>query len=214
MKENRNAGFTLMEMLIAMMISLIIISGVGTFLVTATKNYQATDKQVNLQLEAQDVANAISDRILESNNVYYDPQSDDKYIRIYYGLEKGSADAKSSRQDILWLTKDKNSKNAYNLYLFTCNGKSDYEDAYNAHSKAKLLAEYVTDIELRIDNKTMGSTSVDREYYKNILKNRKNPVIQIVVSMDSELPGGSKKVGCTYTVNVGAAPRNEIVGLE
>lgn len=209
MKENRNAGFTLVEMLIAMLISLIIISGVGIFMVTATRNYQATDKQVDLQLEAQDVANAISDRILEANNVYYDPKSDDIYIRIYYGLESGNADKKASKQDILWFDKSEST-----LYLFPCNGTSDYDDAYNAHSKAKLLAENVSDIQLCIGNYTMGTNNVDKEYYKNIQKNKKNPVIQIVVEMKSIMVSGGSKDRYTYKVNVGAAPRSEIVGLE
>lgn len=210
MKENRNAGFTLVEMLIAMFISLIIISGVGTFLVTATKTYQATDEQVDLQLEAQDVANAISDRILEANNVYFDPQSDDTYIRIYYELKRGSANRKSAKQDILWFDKDES-----NLYLFICNGTSDYNDAYNTHSKAKLLAENVSDIQLCIDGFTMGQNNEDqKEYYKNIQKNKKNPVIQVVVGMKSAMVDSSGKERYTYKVNVGAAPRSEIVGLE
>lgn len=211
MKENRNAGFTLLEMLIAMMISLIIISGVGAFLVAATKSYHSTDKQVDLQLEAQDLTNAISDRIQEANNVYYDPQSKDTYIRIYYELKPDSADHKAVKQDILWFDKDNSL-----LYLFVCEGKSDYEDAYNptAHTKKKLLAEHVSDIRLKIGNSVMGENGTEKEYYKNLQKNRKNTVLQIEVKMTSDKPFGGAAKGYDYTVNVGVAPRNEIVGLK
>ena len=71
MREKRNAGFTLVELLVAMLMSLILITGVGQFMAASTNNYQAVDKQVNLQVEAQSVINSISDMILEANNVAY-----------------------------------------------------------------------------------------------------------------------------------------------
>ena len=108
MREKRNAGFTLVELLVAMLMSLILITGVGQFMAASTNNYQAVDKQVNLQVEAQSVINSISDMILEANNVaYVTNSSGDKYFIIYYNLGETLStgdvvDKTTAKQNIIW----------------------------------------------------------------------------------------------------------------
>lgn len=144
-KKNRNAGFTLVELLIAMLMTLIIVSSVGQFMATTSRTYQILDNQVNLQVEAQCTINMIADMILEGNNVVFDQPNN--MLRIYKNL--GSKDAsgnlvdyRTAEQNIIWF--DQSSEN---MYLFICNSAADYTDAY-AHVNGKLMAEGIDDFKV------------------------------------------------------------------
>ena len=83
-KQNQNAGFTLLELLIAMLMTLIIVTTIGQFMATTSRTYQILDNQINLQTEVQCTTNMIADMILEGNNVVFDKTN--KMLRIYKNL--------------------------------------------------------------------------------------------------------------------------------
>lgn len=220
MKENRNAGFTLMEVLIAMMMSLIIISGVSQFLSVSSNNYQAIDKQVNMQVEAQSVINAITDMVLEANNVAFKEYKGEKYFIIYYNLgetlNNGSiADKSTAEQKIIWLDEDKNE-----LYLFNCNeertgNSSEYSDALNGHANAQLFAEGVHSVNYSLATISGKDPTLTADGLDASSAIQSNPSIKIEVELWSKVTSKStKENGYTYKASNIVAPRNEIVAIQ
>lgn len=213
MREKRNAGFTLVELLVAMLMSLILITGVGQFMAASTNNYQAVDKQVNLQVEAQSVINSISDMILEANNVaYVTNSSGDKYFIIYYNLGETLStgdvvDKTTAKQNIIWLDTSDNK-----LYLFTCNSKADYDDAMGAKTKKMLFAEGVHSIKYAIATAT-GDTALNAKGL-DASATQSTPMVKVDVELWSKVTLQSKKAdGYTYEASNTIAPRNEIVAI-
>ncbi|MCI8407811.1 MAG: prepilin-type N-terminal cleavage/methylation domain-containing protein [Lachnospiraceae bacterium] len=143
-KKNQNAGFTLVELLIAMMITLIIITAVGQFMSATSRTYQIMNNQVDLQMEAQCTINMIADMVLEGNNVVFD--KDENMLRIYKNLgtldsSGNPVDYRSAEQNIIWFDKDGDIEEG-NMYLFVCKDISDYTKALAHDSgEAKLMAE-------------------------------------------------------------------------
>lgn len=217
MKENRNAGFTLIEILIAMMMSLIIITGVSQFLSVSSNNYQAIDKQVNMQVEAQSVVNAITDMILEANNVAY--RADKKCLIIYYNLGETLSDGtiankRTAEQKIIWLD-EKNSK----LYLFNCNEKrngnsDDYVDAMGSRSNAQLFAEGIHSVKYTIPTASGTGNSLSTDGLTASATTQTSPSVKIEVELWSKITSNStKEDGYTYKASNIVAPRNEIVAI-
>lgn len=213
MKEKKNAGFTLVELLVAMLMSLILITGVGQFMAASTNNYQAVDKQVNLQMEAQSVINSISDMVLEANNVAFVTASDgEKYFIIYYNLgEKSSTggvmDKTTAKQNIIWLDSSE-----HKLYLFTCNSKDDYNDAMGPKANKMLFAEGVHNIQYAIATAT-GNTTLNAKGL-DASATQSAPMVKIDVELWSKVTSNSKKEdGYIYKASDTVAPRNEIVAI-
>lgn len=71
MKRN-NKGFTLLELVISMAISLIIFGTITAFMGQSTRNYRRSNDEISLQLEAQLILNQLNELIMESNNVKFD----------------------------------------------------------------------------------------------------------------------------------------------
>ena len=237
MRKNRHAGFSLVEMLIAMLMSMIIILGVAQFLVTSTTNYEAADKQVDLQMEAQSTLNCITDMILESNNVLYEKKSTgsgapDTYIYIYENLgmdvqTKGAdgntytvtATKKTAKQKILWFDSDEEE-----VYLFICDSVADYEDAIGSHSNKNLLAEGVTDMTLFFGGVEMKSGDDYAKHLKdvsyglredNTVDSVKNEALEVRISLHSPMTATSaNKDVYTYEAKDAVAPRSEVVSLQ
>ena len=212
MKENRTAGFTLVEMLVAMMISMIVITGVAQFMVSGTTQYQAVDKQVNLQMEAQSVVNAITDMIMEGNNVALRKIDGQKYFSIYYNLDKNDAtiNFRTAKQKVIWLDTSTNK-----MYLMECNSGSEFDTATNGNSPAsgdtfkQLLAEGVADMEYTLANATeLTADGVAAG------TNGGNTTIGVKISLQSKVTAQSEKEdGYTYIAQDAVAMRNEIVRL-
>lgn len=213
MKENRNAGFSLVELLVAMAISLIIITGVGQFMVTSSNHYEAVDNQVKLQMEAQSVINCITDMILEANNVAYETDGQDTYCYIYANLGEvlsngKKADRETAEQRILWLNKKEKK-----LYLFHCYNKSDVEKAEGTHEGKQLMAEGIESISLALEG--VGE--------KNVLdvdgvakpNSEKKPLIYVEIALASKVLKSAKKNSYQfeYIASDSVTMRNQIVPL-
>lgn len=213
MKKNRNSGFTIVELLVAMSISLIIITGVGQFMVTSSNHYEAVDNQVKLQMEAQSVINCITDMILEANNVAY--QSDDQgaYCFIYANLgEKISDDSVADRytaeQRIVWLNKKEKK-----IYLFHCYNKDDYDKAMKSHEGKQLMAEGIENLTLAIEN-VDGNTALGMD---GVVRpsSEKKPLVHVEVELASKVlkSADDKSYKFEYTASDSVAIRNQIVPL-
>lgn len=152
-KANRKAGFTLMELLIAMMVTLIIVTAVGQFMTAATRTYQILNNQVDLQMEAQCTINMIADMVLEGNNVVFDKSKN--MLRIYknLGTEDASGtpvDYRTAEQNIIWFDEKGDLHEKGNMYLFVCNSGSDFDKALTHDSStAKLMAEGIDSFDVK-----------------------------------------------------------------
>lgn len=206
-KKNRNAGFTLVELLIAMLMTLIIVSSVGQFMATTSRTYQILDNQVNLQVEAQCTINMIADMILEGNNVVFDQPNN--MLRIYKNL--GSQDAsgnlvdyRTAEQNIIWF--DESSEN---MYLFICKSGTDYDNAVYAHKDGKLMAEGIDEF------KVLCSTVNDLS--NGLTKTRDLPqqhCLTVSVTLKTKAAyDSSNDDDFTYTAVDNIYPRNEIIEL-
>ena len=63
---NDNKGTSLVELVIAMMISAIIILMIMFFLSNASRSFQRTNNDVNIQMEAQTIINQLSNLVMEA----------------------------------------------------------------------------------------------------------------------------------------------------
>lgn len=217
MKENRTAGFTLLEMMIAMGISMIVILGVSQFLVTSTTTFRAVDTQVSVQMDVQDALNTISDMVMEGNNIACRNQgtSDECYI-VYYNLGQTDSTGKlynyeSADQRIFWLD-----KTSCNLYLTHISGKtgSDYLDAIQgSHAGKQLLAEGVESFFISYNEKdnnnkykTLAESGIDAANTTD-----KNPVMHIEMQFKSEKINRKKKTdGFGYLAQQNVVIRNRL----
>lgn len=85
---NENKGFTLLELVIAIAISILVVGSIASFLCISTGHYRRTEEEINLQMEAQLILNQLEKLMLEAENVKFDSatgtlrikQSDALYI--------------------------------------------------------------------------------------------------------------------------------------
>lgn len=92
MKENK--GFSLLELVIAMAVSMLVIGSIASFMYFCTSNYRRTSEETVLMQEAQTIRNQLENLILEADNVKYDPAADTLKIQqkdTYYiiSLDRG-----------------------------------------------------------------------------------------------------------------------------
>lgn len=212
-KANRKAGFTLMEVLIAMMVTLIIVTAVGQFMTAATRTYQILNNQVDLQMEAQCTINMIADMVLEGNNVAFDKSRN--MLRIYKNLgtevSGTPVDYRTAEQNIIWFDKDGDIQKG-NMYLFVCKNASDFDQALlHDSSKARLMAEGIDSFDVKgvITQNLENGLEVDNK------RNAAQPDgITVSVKLKTKaVYDSSKDDDFTYEAVDTIFPRNEIVAL-
>lgn len=202
-KQNRNAGFTLLELLIAMLMTLIIVTTIGQFMATTSRTYQILDNQINLQTEAQCTTNMIADMILEGNNVVFDKTN--KMLRIYKNLGTKNSEGdlvnyRTAEQDIIWY----NEKD-HNMYLFICKSGTDYDNAY-AHKDGKLMAEGIYDFDV--------TCPTAKDLSKGLSAGRgltQQHCINVSITLNAKSSEYSPNEQFTYKAVESISPRNEIV---
>lgn len=74
-----NKGVTLLELMVAVAISVIVIASIAYFMERSTKNYKNANEEITLQMEAQTILNQLNDLIMEAYNVKYV----DQVLKIY-----------------------------------------------------------------------------------------------------------------------------------
>lgn len=84
MKAN-NKGFTLIELIISVSISIILLGTVASLLWQSSNYYRRSNEEVALQMEAQTILNQLKELIGEADNVEYDSSSDPSLLSIQQG---------------------------------------------------------------------------------------------------------------------------------
>ncbi len=74
-------GFTIVELIIAMAVSMIVIGSIASFLYYCSGNYRRTNEEITLQMEAQSIQNQLENLILEAENVKFEPATDTLRIK-------------------------------------------------------------------------------------------------------------------------------------
>lgn len=211
-KKNRKAGFTLVELLVAMMITLIIVTAVGQFMAATSRNYQILNNQVDLQMEAQCTINMIADMILEGNNVVFD--QDKNMLHIYKNL--GSTDStgtpvdyRSAEQNIIWF--NGGSGGDGNMYLFVCDSATAYDNAL-AHVDGKLMAEGIDSFQVTASDGRSLAKGLSPDDDRNKLQKES---VTVSVKLKTKATSDSNNDDdFTYEAVDTISPRNEIVKVE
>lgn len=208
MQEKKNAGFTLMELLIAMAIAMIVITGVSQFMVTSTKQYQAVDTQINVQMDAQDALNTICDMVMQGNNVARYKKGNYMFYCVYYDLgeQDSSGNLKTyetAEQRIFYLDGEQ-------IYMIHTSNGSEYSDAMSTQSKRQLLAEGVKSFSITLPSS--NNNNITKEGFSAASTN--NASLQVHISFETDaIKSGASSPKVEYNASQLVAIRNEIVDI-
>lgn len=146
-----NKGFTLLELIIGMTVSVVVIAAITIFLSSGSKYYTAANAEISLQTEAQILYNQIGDRIARSNHVAAGGDT----IVLYSIGEPGDADYYEKKRTELYLDRTE-----AKLYLTAYNAPGD-----ETLAEKKLLGEYVKDLSVVPEEKEgRVSLTLDMEW--------------------------------------------------
>ena len=205
-KEKKNAGFTLIEVLIAMGIAMIVIAGVSQFMLAATRQYQAVDTQVNVQMDAQDALNTICDMVMQGNNIARYKHGKYTYFCVYYDLGEydSSGNLKTyatAEQRMFYLDGDE-------IYMIHTKDGTEYNDAMSSQSNRQLLAEGVKNFNI--------TTSSGSNIGKSGLSASKleSSTVNVNISFETaKIKSGASSTKATYDASQLVAIRNSIVDI-
>lgn len=198
-----NQGFTLMEMLLCVLLSCIVISAIGNFMVAAIKQYNHADREINLQIEAQTVVNQLGKMIKEADNVKYGIEGSDSYLIMYYGLEEASSD----KVKIAWYHANADTSKPGKMYLFDTTTTASYSlaEALNeiisgTPTKADLMTNYVCGFSVTNgDGTTIGSSGLSADHN----------TVNVKVQLKNVFKSDEKEYEATDTIKL----RNKVVEL-
>lgn len=120
MKKMDNQGFSLIELMLAMAMMSFVAIGALTIFSSATRSYQYSNNELNLQTEAQILINHIEERALTASNVSYDKitGTDDYLLTLYHIQYFDKEYSAVTKEDIFWIHKGTDAcKNT--VFLFT-----------------------------------------------------------------------------------------------
>ena len=80
-----NKCFSLIELLIAISISIVVLGIVASFLWQTTNYYRRSSEEIALQMEAQTILNQLKDMIVEADCVVFDDTVDPIVLKIQHG---------------------------------------------------------------------------------------------------------------------------------
>lgn len=202
-------GFTLMEMLLCVLLSCIVISAIGNFMVAAIKQYNSVDREINLQIEAQTVVNQLGKMIKEADNVVFKKEGRDSYAVIYSDLEKtletNPDSPAGARIKIVWYHANADTSKPGAMYLFEIEKDSTkYSNAIaeikaGTTTNASFMTNYVAGFSLA------RSDGTDLNHG---LGNDKNSV-NIKVDLKNVFKKDKKEYTATDTITL----RNKVVQL-
>ena len=82
-----NKGTTLIELIVAISISVVILGIVASFLWQSTNYYRRSSEDISLQMEAQTILNQLKDMIVEADCVAFDNTVEPTVLKIQQGEE-------------------------------------------------------------------------------------------------------------------------------
>ena len=80
-----NKGFSLIELIIAISISVVVLAIVASFLWQSSNYYRRSNEDITLQMEAQTILNQLKDLIAEADCVAFDNSTEPAILRIQQG---------------------------------------------------------------------------------------------------------------------------------
>jgi prepilin-type N-terminal cleavage/methylation domain-containing protein len=80
-----NRGFSLIELIITIAISVFVLGILASFLWQSSNYYRRSNEEVTLQMEAQTILNQLKDLIVEADCVEFDDSTDPPVLRIQQG---------------------------------------------------------------------------------------------------------------------------------
>lgn len=142
MKKPNNHGMTLIELILAMAISVIIIAAIAMFISTGSKSYETSHDEISVQMEAQTILNQIGDLVQEGNNVFYASTlyATGPVLFIYHTDQDSSTD---DNMEIIWFDIGNHCMYLYKIKASEKDAK--IQDIKNGNVEEDyLLGEYVT----------------------------------------------------------------------
>lgn len=114
----KNAGFSLVELLVAITIATVVGAAVFAFMVVGARSFSSTSADVEVQNEAQVVFNQLQDMIVDTNiGIGYDDQADQTILTMY------NYDPDDADKHVYEIVYDKSaSRLYYNEYLPVASG--------------------------------------------------------------------------------------------
>lgn len=82
-----NKGFSLIELIIAISISVVVLGILASFLWQSTNYYRRSSEEISLQMEAQTILNQLKDLIVEADCLVFDDTVEPTMLRIQHGEE-------------------------------------------------------------------------------------------------------------------------------
>lgn len=206
MEEKRNSGFTLIELLLAMGIAMIVIAGVSQFMVTATRQYQAVDTQVNVQIDAQDALNIICDMVMQGNNVARYKNGSYTYFCVYYDL--GECDSSGNLKTYETAEQRMFYLDGENIYMIHTKDGSEYSDAMRSQTNKQLVAEGVKKFNIT----TSSGNNIDKSGISASSVN--SSTMKVNISFETaKIKSGSGSTKAIYDASQLVAIRNQIVDI-
>ena len=156
----KNAGYSLVELIVA--IAVFAIAGISLFgfATFGTNNFKKSTEEVSLQYEQQLTVNQVRDLVLEANNALYFDAANHALIVYGQSYQDGS-DIKYPATKIVWnQTEEK-------MYY----GKQEFDSPSDvladSISATKLLANYVTDFSVDLSKIKSGKVSFTIKFFLN-----------------------------------------------
>lgn len=129
MKKIDNHGFTLVELMISMAMMALVAVGALQIYASASRSYEYSNNELNLQTEAQIMINQLQERAVTANNVSYEAVSgtavtvsgntySDYLLTLYDIRYLSKTQSAVTGQDIFWIHKG-TGKNSDTIFLFS-----------------------------------------------------------------------------------------------
>lgn len=171
MKQLQREGYSLIELLIAMTISVFVLSGVIALIGFGTKNMRLTQAKVALQNQAKDAANHISTYVQEASGVSWN--EDDGVLTVVQAEIGSDNQVENEERFFYWQSGD-------GIYFA---GESEVDPDALTADKKHLLLDHVTDFncEVKVNEDT------DRELLHVVMKLADEDVAEFECEKDISL---------------------------
>lgn len=186
-RSNADAGFSLIEMVVTVLITSILMLAVGLFMSSSNSIYQTVGTSSKLQEESLSASNFLNEILLESVNIAYSPDSSSTKYWVVKALDNDDSADKGEKDSTtgLWSTID------YDYYIFLltkASGETEYSLRYVKVKEGS--AGGITGDEIQLVNICDGNNKIDdaritdtiRETYIDGQKNSKYNVIAQKIS--------------------------------
>ena len=113
-RSNADAGFSLIEMVVTVLITSILMLAVGLFMSSSNSIYQTVGTSSKLQEESLSASNFLNEILIESVNIAYSPDSSSTKYWVVKALDNDDSADKGEKDSTtgLWSTID------YDYYIF------------------------------------------------------------------------------------------------